>query len=364
MTRAHNFNAGPGILPEEVLHEAQAAIWEHGDTGLGILEMSHRSGPFEAVLASAKDRLRRLMHLSEDQEILFLHGGARTLFFMIPQNLLRGARATYLDTGIWAGQAAEEAKRYGQVDVPFSSRDTGYDRVPRPGAWGPLPEGTRYLYYTSNNTVAGTEYPYIPALPQGADRPWLFCDTSSNFLSAPVEGSRFDLIYGGAQKNVGPAGVTLVILKRELLERCDPDLPSMLRYGVHVRENSLYNTPCVFGIYMVERVCAWIERQGGLEAIGAHNAAKSARVYAAIDGSGFWRGKVEPWSRSRMNVTFTSGDAATDKRFVAEADAHGLLGLKGHKTLGGLRASLYNALPDASVDALVDFLGDFARKNG
>lgn len=359
--RKLNFGAGPSPLPEEVLREAQGAIWEFGDTGLGILEMSHRSDPFEAVLASAKARLRRLMRLSEDQEILFLHGGARTQFFMIPQNLLRGARATYLDTGIWAGQAAEEAKRYGTVDVLFSSRSTGYDRVPRPGEWGDLPAGTRYLYYTSNNTVAGTEYPYLPEVPEGV---WRFCDTSSNFLSMPVEGSRFDLIYGGAQKNVGPAGVTLVILRRELLERCDPDLPSMLRYGVHVQHDSLYNTPCVFGIFMVERVCAWIERQGGLEAIGARNAAKSARVYAAIDGSGFWRGKVEPWSRSRMNVTFTSGDPAVDKQFVAEADAHGLLGLKGHKTLGGLRASLYNALPDASVDALVELLGDFARRRG
>ncbi|HMV67173.1 MAG TPA: 3-phosphoserine/phosphohydroxythreonine transaminase [Myxococcota bacterium] len=358
----HNFNAGPGVLPEDVLREAQAAIWEHDGSGIGILEMSHRSRAFDAVLASAKDRLRRLLRLSDDQEVLFLHGGARTQFFMIPMNLLRGGRATYLDTGIWAGQALIEARRYGTVDVPFSSRETGYDHLPRPGAWGPLPEGTRYLYYTSNNTVAGTELPYVPEVAPGG--PWLICDTSSNFLSQPLDGSRFDLLYGGAQKNVGPAGVTLVILKRALLDHCDPDLPSMLRYGVHVRENSLYNTPCVFGIYMVDRVCAWIERQGGLDAIGARNARRSQRVYATIDDSGFWRGRVEPWSRSRMNITFTSGDPDLDKRFVAEAETHGLLGLKGHKSLGGLRASLYNALPDASVDALVDFLGDFARRYG
>jgi phosphoserine aminotransferase len=360
VTRRHNFNAGPGVLPESVLHEAQQAIWEFGDSGLGILEMSHRGGAFDDVIASAKARLSRLLQLGDDQEVLFLHGGARTQFFMIPQNLLRGARATYLETGVWAEQAAVEARRYGTVDVAFSSRATGYDRVPRPGEWGTLPEGTRYLYYTSNNTVAGTEYPYIP----DSEGAWLVCDGSSNFLSQPIDGSRFDILYGGAQKNVGPAGVTIVILKRALLDACDEDLPTMLRYGVHVRENSLYNTPNVFGIYMIERVCAWIEAQGGLDVIGAHNAAKAARVYAAIDSSGLFQGKVEPWSRSRMNVTFTTGSAELDKRFVAEADAAGLVGLKGHKIVGGLRASLYNALPDASVDALVDFLHTFAAAHG
>jgi phosphoserine aminotransferase len=361
MARQHNFNAGPGVLPEEVLREAQRDIWELGASGMGILEMSHRGGPFDPVIASARDRLRRLLRLSDDQEVLFLHGGARTQFFMIPMNLLRGGRATYLETGVWAEQAAEEARRFGVVDVPFSSRETAYDRVPRPGAWGPLPEGTRYLYYTSNNTVAGTEYPYVPEVDGDA---WLVCDASSNFLSQPIDGSAFDILYAGAQKNVGPAGTTIVILKRHLLERCDADLPMMLRYGVHVKEGSLYNTPSVFGIYMIERVAAWIEREGGLEAIGARNAAKAARVYAAIDASGLLRGRVEPWSRSRMNVAFTTGDADLDKRFVAEADAAGLFGLKGHKLMGGLRASLYNALPDASVDALISFIASFTARYG
>lgn len=365
MSRTPNFSAGPAVLPEDVLREAQAAIWELDDCGLGILEMSHRGGPFDAVLASAKDRIRRLMHVGDDQEILFLHGGARTQFFMIPQNLLRGARATYLDTGVWAHGAAEEARRYGAVDVPFSSRATGYDRVPRPGEWGPLPEGTRYLYYTANNTVAGCEFPYVPEH-EGA---WLVCDGSSNLMSQPIDVSRFDIYYGGVQKNLGPAGVTLLILRKDLLASCDRDIPSMCRYDVHVRENSLYNTPCVFAIYVVERVCAWLEREGGLEAIGARNAAKSNRVYDAIDASGVLRGKVEPWCRSGMNVTFRAirdGVPSEDleRTFLAEADARGLVGLKGHKLLGGLRASLYNALPDASVDALVEFLGDFSRRHG
>jgi phosphoserine aminotransferase len=349
------------VLPESVLREAQGALWELDGTGQGILEMSHRGGPFDAVIASARERLRRLLRLSEDQEILFLQGGARTQFFMLPMSLLRGGRATYLETGVWAEAAAVEARRFGTVDMPFSSKATGYDRVPRPGEWGELPEGTKYLYYCSNNTVAGTEYPYLPDA-QGA---WLICDGSSNLLSQPVDGSRFDVLYGGAQKNIGPAGVTLVVMRRALLDHMERDLPSMLRYDIWVREQSLYNTPNVFGIYMIERVCAWIEAQGGLEAIGERNAAKAARVYAAIDGSGgALRGKVEPWSRSRMNVTFTTGDAERDARFVAEAREQGLLGLKGHKLLGGLRASLYNALPDASVDALVSFLHDWTRRHG
>jgi phosphoserine aminotransferase len=361
MTRLHNFNAGPGVLPESVLREAQEAIWELPGAGLGILEMSHRGGAFDAVIASARERLRRLMGLSDDQEILFLQGGARTQFFMLPMSLLRGGRATYLETGVWAEAAAVEARRFGDVDVPFSSKADGYDRVPRPGEWGALREGTKYLYYCSNNTVTGTEYPYVPDAP-GA---WLICDGSSNLLSQPIDGSRFDVLFGGAQKNIGPAGVTLVVLRRELLAHMERDLPSMLRYDIWVREQSLYNTPNVFGIYMIERVCAWIEAQGGLAAIGERNAAKAARVYAAIDGSGgALRGKVEPWSRSRMNVTFTTGDAERDAQFVAEARAEGLVGLKGHKLLGGLRASLYNALPDASVDALVSFLHDWSRRHG
>jgi phosphoserine aminotransferase len=244
--------------------------------------------------------------------------------------------------------------------VPFSSKASGYDKVPRSGAWGPLPEGTRYLHYTSNNTVAGTEYDYTPD-PAGA---WLFCDMSSNFLARQTDGSRFDLLYGGAQKNLGPAGVTLVVIRRSLLEQCDTDLPMMCRYGVHVKKQSMFNTPCTFGIYVIERVCAWIEAHGGVEGIARRNEAQARAVYQTLDASAFWQGKAEEASRSRMNITFTTGDDALDRTFVASANEHGLLGLKGHSSIGGLRASLYNAQTDAAVHALVDFMGSFEASHG
>ncbi len=361
MSRAHNFGAGPGVLPEPVLAEAQAALWEFDDTGMGLLEISHRAAAFEAVVASAKARLAELMNLGPDQEILFLHGGARTQFFQLPMSLLRGGRAAYLDTGVWTEAAIEEARRFGTVDVVWSSAASGWDAVPRQGAWGPLEEGTKYLYYCANNTVAGTEFDYVPD-PGNA---WLIADISSNLLSAPIDGRRFDVMFGGIQKNLGPAGVTLVILKRHLLDEMDRELPSMLRYDVHVKHNSLYNTPCTFGIWFVERMTAWLQAQGGLVAVGERNAAKAARVYAAIDASdGFYQGRAQVPSRSRMNVTFSTGSAEGDAAFVAAARDAGLVGLKGHKRLGGLRASLYNALPDASVDALLTFMEDWRRGAG
>lgn len=360
MTRVHNFSAGPAVLPESVLSQAQQAIWELGDTGLGLLESSHRSAAFTEVIDAARSRMARLLGVGDDHEVMFLQGGARTQFYVLPMNLLRGGRATYLDTGVWSAGAAVEAARYGTIDVPFSSKASGYDRVPEPGAWGPLPEGTRYLHYTSNNTVAGSEFSYVPD-PGAA---WLMCDASSDFLSSPVDGEAFDLLYGGAQKNLGPAGVTIVVIRKSLLEHCDPDLPAMCRYPLHAEKRSLYNTPPTFGIFVVERVLAWIEDQGGLAAVGAHNQAQADAVYGVIDGSGFWRGKVGAGSRSKMNVTFTTGDAALDTRFVAEAMAAGLSGLKGHKSVGGLRASIYNAQTDAAVASLVSFMGDFEQRCG
>jgi phosphoserine aminotransferase len=360
MARIHNFSAGPGVLPESVLKQAQSDLWDLNGTGIGILECSHRGGAFDAVHASAKARIKRLIGLDDDFEVLFLHGGARTQFFMLPANLLRGGRATYLDTGVWSKGAIEDAKRYGTVDVPFSSRGEGYDRVPREGEWGELPEGTVYLHYTSNNTVAGTEYQYQPKAPGSL----LVSDMSSNFLSRPFDSRPFDLIYAGAQKNAGPAGTTVVMIRRSLLERCEPDLPAMLRYPVHVEADSTYNTPTVFAIYVIEKVGAWLEEMGGLPAIEQRNIAQSDRIYRAIDGSGFYKGKAKPYARSRMNVTFTAGSDDLDKRFVKEAEAAGLSGLKGHRLLGGLRASLYNAQTDAAVEALASFMAEFEQKNG
>lgn len=361
MTRVHNFSAGPAVLPESVLRQCQEALWELGDCGQGVLETSHRGKAFDAVLASARARMASLLGVSEDtHEVLFLHGGARTQFYMVPMNLLRGGRAAYLDTGTWAYQAAEEARRFGTVDVLYSARDDGYTHVPQPDAVLELAEGTKYLHYTSNNTVAGTEYHHVP----DAGDAWLVCDASSDFLSGPIDGDRFDILYGGAQKNLGPAGVTVVVIRRSLLEHCDTDLPMMCRYGIHVKKRSTYNTPPVFPIFVVERVLAWIEDEGGLSAIDARNQRQADAVYGAIDGSGFWKGKVRPDSRSRMNVTFTTGDDALDAAFVSEAAAAGLAGLKGHRSVGGLRASLYNAQTDAAVDALVGFMNDFEARRG
>lgn len=359
MTRAFNFSPGPALMPESVLREAQDALWELEGSGMGVLEISHRSKAFEAVMDRARERLARLLRLAPDQEILFLHGGARTQFFQVPMNLLRGARATYFDTGIWSAGAIEEAGRFGTADVPFSSKGTGYDHVPRDGSWGPLPAGTRYVHYTSNNTVAGTQFDYIPTVKDA----WLICDASSDILSRDLDGSRFDLIYAGAQKNLGPSGVTIVVIRKALLDAADRDLPSMLRYDIHYAKRSLYNTPSTFAIYVVERVCAWIEAQGGLAVVGARNAAQAERVYAAIDASPRYRGKVRTDSRSQMNVTFTTGSPDVDAVFVAEANALGLLGLKGHASVGGLRASLYNAQTDEAVAALVAFLEDFAARH-
>jgi phosphoserine aminotransferase len=356
MSRIHNFSAGPGVLPESVVRQAQADLWNHEAAGIGILECSHRSKQFDDVIESAKARLHRLLSLDDDQEVLFLHGGARTQFFMIPMNLLRGARATYLDTGTWSDGALVEAQRFGHVDVPFSSRT----HVPRPGEWGEIPDDTRYLHYTSNNTVAGTEFHYRPDPGPG----WLVCDMSSNFLSRPVEGSKFDLIYAGAQKNVGPSGTTVVVMRRSLLEQCDTDIPKMLRYGIHVDKGSMYNTPCTFSIYVIEKVTAWLEDMGGIAVMASRNIEQADKVYGQIDGTAFWQGKVDSESRSRMNITFTTGDPDLDTRFWQQALDEGMSGLKGHRSVGGLRASVYNAQTHDATDALVDFMKTFEQTHG
>ncbi len=361
MARLHNFSAGPAVLPESVLQEAQAALWELNGSGIGLLETSHRWANFEAVIASARARLHRLLALDDDQVVLFLHGGASTQFFQWPMNILRGGTAAYLDTGRWAKLAIAEAKRFGHVVVPFSSAANRYDRVPAPGEGEALPEGTVYLHYTSNNTVAGTQFHYRPEVPAGT---LLVCDMSSDILSRPVDGSTYDFIYAGAQKNLGPSGVTVVVVRRSLFDRFDPNLPTMLRYAVAAENDSMYNTPNTFGIYVIDRVCAWIEEQGGLTVVDHNNRRRAAQVYDLIDASGFWRGLATPESRSLMNLTFTSGDDARDKRIAKLGDDSGIVGLKGHKAVGGLRASLYNAQTDEAVAALCGFLRDVERREG
>lgn len=355
MARIHNFSAGPAVLPLSVLEATREALLDLDGTGIGLAEMSHRSKPFEAIVADAKARLHRLLRLSDDQDVLFLHGGGNTQFFMVPMNLLRGGSAVYLDTGVWANKAVKEAQRFGTVHVPFSSKATGWDHVPAQGGWGEVDPAAVYFHYTSNNTVAGSEFAYVPEVPASVA---LVCDASSNILSRDVDGSRFDLIYAGAQKNLGPSGVTVVVIRKSLLDRCDPNLPTMLRYGVHAENGSLYNTPCTIGIYMIREMCRWIDDQGGVAALELRNQARADRLYTLIDGSSRFRALVRPGSRSNMNVTFTTGDADLDLKVVKAAEKAGISGIKGHRSVGGLRASMYNALPDDAVDAIVAFLSD------
>lgn len=355
MSRIHNFSAGPAVLPVPVLEEAREALLDFNGSGIGIMECSHRTPLFEQVIDSARARLKRLLSLDDDQEVLFLQGGASSQFFMVPMNLLNGGRATYLDTGVWSKKAIAEAKRFGTVDVPFSSAARAYDRVPTQGEWGALPQGTAYLHYTSNNTVAGTQYHYVPE----TDVP-LVCDVSSDIACRPVDGSRFALMYAGAQKNLGPSGVTVVVVRKSLLERCG-DVPTMLSYNTHVKDDSMYNTPNTWGIYIIDRVCAWVEDMGGPAVMASRNQAQAGKIYEAIDQSSLYRGLAEVTSRSLMNVTFTTGSADLDTAFCKAADDRGLSGLKGHRVVGGLRASIYNAQTDEAIDALVDFLAEFER---
>ncbi len=361
MARIHNFSAGPAILPEPVLKQAQADLWAFGDTGLGITEMSHRSKAFDGVAQSARERVARLLGVSLDEYgVLFLQGGARGQFFAFPMNFLQGGRAAYLDTGRWSDLAVKDARRYGQVDVVWSSQETGWNRIPTDDDYRPE-DGTLYLHYTSNNTVAGGEFHHVP----DAKGAWLVCDMSSNFLSRPVDGTRFDFIYAGAQKNVGPSGVTVCVIRRSLLERVNAELPDVLRYDKQVEKDSMVNTPCTFGIYVIDQVCRWLEEDvGGLSGIEARNVAQAGKIYDQIDSTDFWQGKVETSARSRMNVTFTTGSPDLDKAFVEQSAAAQLSGLKGHRSVGGLRASIYNAQTDEAVDALVAFMAEFEQQHG
>ncbi len=359
MSRIHNFSAGPAVLPESVLQEAQEAIWNFAGTGLGLLEMSHRSAVFEEVANSARERMARLLGVSGTHEILFLTGGASSQFYLVPMNLLRGGTAAYLNTGRWSDNAIIEARRFGSVEELYSSADSGYDHVPAQGEWRAEPEGGAYFHYTSNNTVSGTQFSYVPTsnLPR-------VVDASSDILSRPWDASAHAIIYAGAQKNLAPSGLTVVALRKDLLDRMDPDLPTMLRYETHVKKGSMFNTPPTFPIYMIERVCAWIESEGGLEAIGKRNEAQANKIYATIDGSEFWQGKTRVDSRSMMNPTFTTGNAELDTKFWKDAAEAGMNGLKGHRVVGGLRASIYNACPDPAIDALVQFMTEFERTHG
>jgi phosphoserine aminotransferase len=358
--RIHNFAAGPAVLPLPVLEQVQRDLLALPGVGMSVLEISHRSKPFEAMIQKAEADIRTLAAIPANYRVLFLQGGASTQFSMVPMNLLTaGATADYIDSGSWAEKAIKEAKKVGTVNVAASSKGDNYSRIPAQSELK-LTRGSAYVHMTSNNTIEGTEF---KTLPDVGDAP-LVNDTSSDMFSRPIDVARHALIYAGAQKNMGPAGVTVVIIREDMLSRSQKTLPTMLNYAVHAEHKSLYNTPPVFSVYALGLVMQWLIDQGGLAAIARVNDRKGQKLYAEIDRTGFYRGTAQKESRSLMNVTFRLATEELEARFVKESTAAGLDGLKGHRAVGGMRASLYNALPEAAVDALVSFMQDFERKNG
>lgn len=368
--RLHNFSAGPAVLPVSVVEELQANLLEFEGCGLGLMEMSHRGDTFEAIIASAFSRTRRVLALPADHQVLFLQGGASMQFLMVPQNLLQGGSASYLETGTWSTKAIKEARRFGEVRVPFSGKEQGFRSVPQGysssgysssgySSSGDTSSNECYLHYTSNNTVVGTQFHEHPTT-DGL----LVCDMSSDIASRPIDGGAWDLIYAGAQKNLGPSGVTVVALSPRAMERAaSAGAPTMLDYGVHARGGSMFNTPNTLGIYVLERVLAWVEAQG-LAAVAATNTRKADALYDLFDASDFWRPHAASDSRSQMNVTWRLADVSLEKPLLSAAESAGFSGIKGHRSVGGLRASIYNACPEESVLALADFLREFERTHG
>jgi phosphoserine aminotransferase len=359
-TRIFNFSAGPAILPLEVLEQVQRDLLSLPGVGMSILEISHRSKPFEEILNGCEADLRALAKIPDGYHVLFLQGGASLQFSMVPMNLLpAGGSADYIVTGAWGQKAVKEAKRVGGVKIAATTESGNFTRVPRQSELT-LDPGAAYLHYTTNNTIFGTEFHYVP----DAGTVPLVADTSSDMFSRPIDVAKFALIYAGAQKNLAPAGLTLAIVRDDMLQRTPSTLPTMLQYGVHAQNKSMYNTPPVFPIYVMRLVLAWLLKRGGLEAIEKKNIRKAEKLYAAIDRTAFYRGHAEKDSRSRMNVTFRLPSEELEKAFAKEAAAAGLDGLKGHRSVGGMRASIYNAFPEEGVDALVQFMQEFERKNG
>ncbi len=351
-----------------VLEEAQRDLIALPGVGMSILEISHRSKPFDEIIQGAEADIRALANISDDYAVLFLQGGASLQFSMVPMNLMApGATADYIVTGVWSQKAVKEAKRVGTVNIAATTEADKFTHVPAPRDLALTP-GAAYVHVTSNNTIYGTEWRTLPDVTSGSPASGghvpLVNDASSDIFSQPIDVSKHGLIYAGAQKNLGPSGVTLVIIRRDLLERSQPSLPTMLSYKTHAENQSLFNTPPVFGIYVLRLVLKWLRANGGLEAMAVQNERKANLLYAEIDRTGFYRGHARPDSRSRMNVTFRLPSEDLEKQFVKESTAAGLDGLKGHRSVGGLRASIYNAFPEEGVQALVDFMREFERRNG
>jgi phosphoserine aminotransferase len=358
--RVFNFSAGPAVLPLPVLEEAQRDLVALPGVGMSILEISHRSKTFEGILAKTEQDLRALGTVPANYKVLFLQGGASMQFSMVPLNLLTpGATADYIVTGGWAQKAVKEAQRVGTVNIAASTEKENFTRIPRQDELNLTPDAA-YVHITTNNTLFGTEWPGEPNV---GDVP-LVGDASSDMFSRPFDVSKYGLIYAGAQKNLGPSGVTLVIVREDLLARSSKSLHTMLNYAVHAENGSMYNTPPCFGIYLMGLVMKWGLAQGGLGEMARRNERKAAKLYAEIDRSGFYRGTADTGSRSRMNITFRLPSEALESRFVKDATAAGLDGLKGHRSVGGMRASIYNAFPEEGIDALVQFMQEFEKKNG
>lgn len=359
--RVFNLNAGPAILPEEVLKEAQEQLFTLPGAGMSILEMSHRSKKFDEILLSAKTGLKTLLDIGDDYEILFLQGGASLQFSMVPLNLMPPKnKADYIVTGSWSKKAVKEAKRVGTVNIAATTESENFKRIPKTEEIKLDPD-TSYVHFTSNNTIYGTEW---QAEPETGNLP-LVCDASSDILYKKIDVNKYSLIYAGAQKNIGPSGVVLVIMRKDLLERSSDSLHTMLNYKTHVENNSLYNTPNTFGIYIIDLVAKHLIKKGGLDAMYKTNLEKGNLIYDCIDNSdGYYKGHADKDSRSLMNVTFRLATEELEKKFIDEVTKAGFVGLKGHRSVGGLRASIYNAFPVSGVQELVKFMNEFKAKNG
>ena len=358
--KIYNFAAGPAILPEPVLKEAQEQLWALPGVGMSVMEISHRSKVFDKIIADAKNGLKSLLGIGDNYELLFLQGGASLQFSMVPLNLMvKNKKADYIVTGSWSKKAIKEAKRVGTVNIAASGEEGKFKRIPKQEELKLDPEAD-YVHFTSNNTIFGTQWhkePEVGNIP-------LVCDASSDILHKKIDVNKYALIYAGAQKNIGPSGVTFVILRKDLLERSSDSLHTMLNYKTHVENNSLYNTPNTFGIYIISLTCKWLQSLGGLEGMYKINKEKADVLYKCIDESnGFYKGHADKDSRSLMNITFNLATEDLEKKLVAEATAAGFDGLKGHRSVGGLRASIYNAFPKKGVEDLVGFMKDFQKKN-
>ncbi|MCO6442290.1 MAG: 3-phosphoserine/phosphohydroxythreonine transaminase [Nitrococcus mobilis] len=360
MSRIYNFSAGPAVLPEAVLREAQESMLDWQGCGLSVMEMSHRGKEFITIAARAEQDLRDLLRVPDSHRILFLQGGATGQFAAIPMNLLSGrACADYVDTGNWSKKAIAEAKKHCTVNVVATGGDGDPMSIPPQADWRPSPDAA-YLHYTPNETISGVEFHWVPQVEQVP----LVADMSSTLLSRPIDVARFGLIYAGAQKNIGPAGLTVVIVREDLIGKAMPATPAVWDYRRQSEADSMLNTPPTYAWYIAGLVFQWLKRQGGLEAMAQVNKRKADKLYAAIDGSDFYRNPVHPACRSWMNVPFVMAEKTLDERFLAAAKSEGLLALKGHRSVGGMRASLYNAMPEAGVDALIAFMRDFEQRYG